>query len=490
MKDKHPIDELFARGLRDAGAEPPPQVWEGIVRERDWAHLVLLRLRRRWGWLALVLLLGGIGAYGGLATRKPAPPDMTASISPSIGHDTAPMQQAPSPVALQTALRESATNRTAPVEAEESPARHGRSNLRNNAPASTGTSAAPPATATTQDSLGESRQPRTGTASATGTSIHRTRPGQGPDAPASMRLAENPSTPASIPGSTAMLPAPQAILNANPLAAETFPARMSLLYPATALAELPGLRSGTLPPPGQPRHSWWLAATAGIYGETRSWRGANADLNRALQQAETPHHSTFLGVMAGREGPTGWGYSAGVEYGTIRYNYGHLDQYRSLSDSIIQQVVTFNSQVIYSFSDTLTTESQVSRRMVAVNRYVLVRVPVELGWHRAWRRWQFGARAGVALEFSTQRAGLTLMDAAGGTRSVDFTAGERRSALVACGTLGADAGFAFTDRLALWATPGYTLGLLSLWPTDGTPYAVPTRLGVRFRLAYTIRPSR
>ena len=34
MNGRHPIDDLFARGLRDAEATPPPAVWEGIVRER------------------------------------------------------------------------------------------------------------------------------------------------------------------------------------------------------------------------------------------------------------------------------------------------------------------------------------------------------------------------------------------------------------------------------------------------------------------------
>ncbi|MFZ1658758.1 MAG: hypothetical protein WAT61_08070, partial [Flavobacteriales bacterium] len=65
MNERQPIDDLFARALRDAEATPPPRVWEGVARERGWAHVTLVRLQRRWGLLALLLLLGGASAYWG-----------------------------------------------------------------------------------------------------------------------------------------------------------------------------------------------------------------------------------------------------------------------------------------------------------------------------------------------------------------------------------------------------------------------------------------
>ena len=68
MREQHPLDDLFARTLRDAEAAPSDAVWEGIVQERGWAHLTLLRLRRRWVWLALLLLLGGTAGYVGITS--------------------------------------------------------------------------------------------------------------------------------------------------------------------------------------------------------------------------------------------------------------------------------------------------------------------------------------------------------------------------------------------------------------------------------------
>lgn len=82
------------------------------------------------------------------------------------------------------------------------------------------------------------------------------------------------------------------------------------------------------------------------------------------------------------------------------------------------------------------------------------------------------------------------MNEQGGTRSVDVSTTEKRTAILLSGGLAADVGYAINERLGIWASPGYASGLLSLSPTDGTPYAVPERMGIRFRLAYTLRPSR
>ena len=68
MREQHPLDDLFARALRDAEATPSDAVWDGIVQERGWAHLTLLQLRRRWGWLALILLFGGTAGYLGFTS--------------------------------------------------------------------------------------------------------------------------------------------------------------------------------------------------------------------------------------------------------------------------------------------------------------------------------------------------------------------------------------------------------------------------------------
>src|SRR5690606_9443809 len=119
---QHPIDELFARGLRNAEETPPPQVWEGIAQERSWAHLTLLHLRRKWGWLALLLLVGGTATYVGsrpsgaeMAGETPGPaagPWVTASlVTPE------PPAEGPAPVHFTT----EAGYRPAPASARPAP---------------------------------------------------------------------------------------------------------------------------------------------------------------------------------------------------------------------------------------------------------------------------------------------------------------------------------------------------------------------------------
>ena len=186
----------------------------------------------------------------------------------------------------------------------------------------------------------------------------------------------------------------------------------------------------------------------------------------------------------------GWGLATGLEYSAARYDFQHLDQFSSMRDSLITHVITFNSQVVDSYVDTLTTFTEVRRTVAAVNHYTSIRVPLEGSWHKAWRRWHFGVRGGMAMEFNTMRSGVTLMNKQGGTRSVDVSSTEKRTAvLLSCG-LAADVGYAINERMAIWASPGYATGLFSLSPNDGTPYAMPERMGLRFRLAYTLRPSR
>lgn len=63
MNGRHPIDDLFARTLRDAEATPPPAVWEGIVRERGKGRHTVAKRRSRWGLAGLLLLLLGGAGY-------------------------------------------------------------------------------------------------------------------------------------------------------------------------------------------------------------------------------------------------------------------------------------------------------------------------------------------------------------------------------------------------------------------------------------------
>ena len=249
--------------------------------------------------------------------------------------------------------------------------------------------------------------------------------------------------------------------------------------------------ANTTPTFAKPRRGWWLGALASRSEEHRTWHGKEALLVRSLQSTELVHHTVGYGLMVGMELKGGWGFTAGAEYSNVRYDFKHLDRFTLRNDSLIPYLITFNAQVLESYSDTVTTYTEERRDVATVNRYSALRIPVEAGWSKGWHRWRFGARAGVALEFNTMRAGATLVNTDGGMQSIDVGAAPvRRSTTLLTGSLAADISYGLSDRLFIRASPTWATGLCTLAPDPDGPYAMPRRAGIRFLLAYTLRPDR
>ena len=502
MKEQHPIDELFARGLRDAEAAPSAAVWEGIVQKRGWAHLTLVQLRRRWGWLALMLFLGGSATYIALqssgaelaATQQAVqiiqPILMAQDVSPTTSNTVVSASFSEEDVESTRAYHATTNNEQRP-----SAPGHGQQ-----ADGVTEVQAASIATGSAhlyESHASSMKAPKFTTADvlthARSVSVAHGGPAEQEDT----EKGTSTSTDSQLATEEATLVVTPALVSARELrysASEIEPIRPGMLQVRSSILEhellAADLRYGNRPEFRGPRRAWWVAATAGQFRETRTWHGGDADLVKALQGTETPHHTFNFGALAGMNFKGGWGMATGLEYSAARYDFRHLDQFSSMQDSLVTYVITFNSQVVDSYVDTLTTFTEVCKTVAAVNHYTSLRVPLEGSWHKAWRRWHFGVRGGLGLEFNTMRSGVTLMSEQGGTRSVDVSSTEKRTAVLLSGGLAADVGYAINERLAVWASPGYATGLFSLSPTDGTPYAVPERMGIRFRLAYTLRPSR
>lgn len=479
MKDEHPIDDLFARALREAEAAPPPRVWEGVVRERDRTHLLLLHLRRRWGWLFLALLTtGGVyvlytdatgtakvvqspavsaqAAGGAAATSSDAPGTAAVGTGPAVSAPAIRVGTEGSP----TTETMHATHGETPVERPSmaSVREGGKAGLRPKALGITSRATPEVSTtpATTSSPIHKQAMDHTGVAQASFPDVRE----------------------ASVPGGPSPFGFPWAV------------ERLSLRPSALANTPMVPAPYGA-PPPVAPvrRPAWWVAAGIGPFRESRQWHGDDTGLVRSLQGTETPHYTTAAGLYTGWEWRGGWGISTGVEYSGARYDFRHLDRFQDRRDSVITHVVTFNSSVVGSFTDTVAVLTEVRRPIAAMNRYASVYIPVEGSWHRGWFRWHYGVRAGIALDHHTMRSGITLVNAPGGARSVDVGETDARTDLQLGFSVGLDLGYAFTERLALWASPQYGSGLFSLLPTDGSPHTITTRTGIRFRLAYTLRPK-
>ena len=504
MREQHPLDDLFARALRDAEATPSDAVWEGISRERNWAHITLLHLRRRWGWVALVLLLAGAAAYQGVS-QAPSGENRTERLL-AIG-DRLPQELTGAgpafkprvPEATEAGLQFPVASRP---EQSRSTARPGTAILTSQAQGQHEDGKSIRFKEETQvaeeDAQVGYEQDLTRNAAASGTlKLNDNGAARNEKPEASVSWSPDPGRAGTGSGllalgaSNTVTPdvgfheALSPSLSSMTLdGVYRLPVRWSTVSPAPAGATPRNLSGPSYP---GPHVAWWLAATVGGYHEARTWHGPDEQLNQALQRTETPHDVTGIGALVGMERRGGWNLACGVEFISARYDFQHLDQFRSRQDSLVPFVITFNSQVVGSYTDTISTFTEVSNAVAIENHYSVVRIPVEGGWHRAWRRWHFGARAGLAVEFNTLRSGVTLVHENGGTRSVEISDAQKQTSLLLSGSLAADVGYAFSERWGLWASPTLSTCLFPLSPKGDTPYASTERFGVRLRLAYTLR---
>lgn len=480
MKEQHPIDELFARVLRNAEAEPPARVWQGIAHGRKRAGWL-----RRWGWLPLLLLCTtGIG-YGLMDQRTSTSAESAPALS--LASPNAPLGEATSQTIMQEEA-EPANNlaRSAPAAVE-----HQGEHTAN---AALGQQSGPAMPASGQAALEQRATTAVPPHGASGTTEAN---------PA--RTATDMAVAIEAEGSAQHAHVGDASLAAGITGSGLAVARSSNVAETTRGLGRAYRLSTQLPPVGSepvaadllhagplsfaaPHRSWWIAATAGQFRENRTWKGGDDELRTALQGTELPHATTAFGMVIGVHGRGGWSLATGIEHHAGRYNFKHADRFRTRRDSIVTYVVTFNSLILATSTDTISTFSEEQRSVAAVNRYSTLRIPVEIAWHAPYRRFRLGVRAGLALELSTLRSGATLMHNGQGLQSVEVDPVDKQRMSVLAGGLGADFGYVLTEHWSLWASPVYEAALLSLSPAGHLPYALPERMGLRFRLAYTIRP--
>lgn len=485
MKEQHPVDDLFARNLRDAEVPPPPEVWQGIAQARygrrgGWF--------RHWPWLVLLVVSGGLATYqlavedtpAGRLALHPAPdepvaqPNLDEQLVQRSGNFVPPPDGKATPL-NDKADEDGGTNRSSGLLAPITPGPEKvlANNLHQHRPGRIARDTA----------LG------TGSAGTKGTP-HLVHSAEGPvDAPgqatAPVRFVFSP--PPNLPSAGSRLsfehtPGPVGFVNDRPV-------WMKNRWPVQPEPGQPGVQIGPSMAFADRPHAWWLAATVGLYGEHRTWKGDDEALVQALQGTEVLHPASSLGLLLGREGRGGWNMAIGLEYLASRFHFNHMDRFTSRQDSLVSFVITFNNQVLASYWDTLSTYSQVQQPVSAVNRVSSLRVPLELGWHSAYRRFLWGARAGLAVERNSIRSGATLANTVHGIRSEYPADLEERVTWLVDGSMALDLGYALSERWGLWASPTLSTGLLSLSQHEDRPFAMPGRAGLRLRLAYTLNST-
>lgn len=511
MNGRHPIDDLFARGLRDAEATPPASVWEGIAHRRGRGYVTWLRLRQRWrmGVLAL-LLLGGAAAYW---TSDPSEPSRTATVPPGPGQGTlaeAPAAHPQTPASEHLAEQVPSSSDQTASEAFPSattPASMGATAELETVPsdASTPTARSSASSAPVPASPTASRNgaPRTRSSGRNDRSLMTAAPTTSPAPQASLRAAATPpvtssSKPASVPAALGPTAGTPSVTDAGAArrseATDLFASR---LFPAPAKLDRPAGEAVPDSRIGQPyvlpKADWWIGVQAGYYQETRAWHGTDRQLADGLNSTETTHRPWGVALMGGRAFRSGWGISTGAEYISAQYAFQHEDRIITRDQNINSILVTLDTQVVDLFVDTVVTITEQQRTVEAINRYAIVRVPLEASFHQGCGRWSYGLRAGAAVELLRMRSGFTLSDAGsenGATYSVPVSQGSSRtrSATLLSLSAGVELGYALTDRIGLWLAPTYVRGWMPLGEHD--LYALPERTGIRLRVSYTLPSPR
>lgn len=492
MNERHPVDDLFARTLRDAEAEPPVAVWDGIMQKRGSRRRVLLLLRRRWGALALIFISCGLVTYGVLSFHAEADKAVNNEQASTVG-GLFVQRFAQGKPAIETA--------TALVSLGNSPATSLETAEQGNGPVSLDASTSlvkPPS------SVSPRNPPLPRTMEAQAISEKTTGATMGSTSMAYQRSVQAASTQQI--GSVA-IPSEERASDPTPVDAgiaigntdmnptiDVADRSIERLRIRAALADRPigdatpvGLSAQPLP---HDRIRWWIGLDAGSFAETRKWHGGDLVIAQALNGTQRAHPVWGTGLSAGLVNGKGWGLSFGVMYCASHSEFRHVDHVLAPMDSLVPYVVTFNDQVIDTYTETVTVLAPAQEQVAVENRYSTFRIPIEVSWQQGMGRWKYKAVIGAAVEFNTMLSGATLERCADGNvlSTVDVqTTSMRRTTALMTGSVALEVGYALTEDWQLWAGPSYATGLFPLSPKGNYPYAMPQRPGVQARLCYMLR---
>jgi hypothetical protein len=520
MNAKHPIDELFARGLSDAEATPPPAVWEGIVRQRGWGHRTLLQLQRRWGLLAGLLLLVGGSVAGWHYSTSPTPAQIAATHTSAS--TTQPVTSAAEVAATTTTSQELEANTAATSQHDEvaAPTTHTATQEQNDLVQADHPKPNTPSPSSIQATAPESiAEARTPSSSPSKTIAH---PIDGPSPNrnvvvtlgavdetehASSNTASTTAAAASLNPSSEGTPgnrtAGQPVLatsevyvperttpttGLNSGAPMWLPARTINVGPMLITAA--ALQSGTLVPYKKPKASWNVGITGGFYSEERTWKGKDLELVNALNGTETPHYPYSVGLALGRDWHSGFNMVLGLEYAVARFDLTRTERTQEWTQQNTPGFIVLLDTMIVAYSDDTTylTLTEHVRETSTRNTVTSFRIPLEVGYGIDWRRWTFGMRVGPVAEFIRSRSGLTLDLHNSDNTTYAVQVDKERANTIISASLSPYIGFRLSERMQIAAEGVYMRGLGELGGSDA--YVLPDRIGARLHLSYTLPHKR
>lgn len=466
MRERHPIDDIFRRGLAAAEVDPPAAVWEGVMHQRAGRRRLVV-VWRRFRWIGLLALLVGGPILWWASSDAPSPPPADAQASTvqplGTGPGTAPRDASKGPaqaahtsVGLEPVFADRPASTTAPDRREDR--------------------------ATTSEGL--AHRPSAPPAADTPTMLPGAR-AKDATSPEDRRTTVERSGAAAV-GMTGGSAAGALIMagRMDEGDAQWLPGRRSACshgLPAAAPATR-GLSAGYV----LPHAEWWLAMMAARFDRTRRWQGTDAELVDARTALEGHAGEWHLGLWAGRRWRSGTWFGAGIEHTGGRGAYERSDRSQQVNALVNTSIAVFENTVLATQSDTMFVVQDRTETTAITGRSSTWRVPLMLGWERGVRRWVFGAHVGLALEWQRMRDGYLFREemSEGGMvvqRTERVRDADRSFGLVSA-QLALDGGFQLTEHWRITAGPVYQAGLGAVLGR-GAVQALPTRLGGHVRLS-------
>lgn len=523
MSGKHPIDELFAQALRDAEAQPPPAVWEGILRERGQRKGTSARYRRWWVYAAaLLLLLGGAGYWALKVNEEPhaAGHEQRATSAPVT--DAAP--QAPG---QPTTPRADA----GPSQAIVPPAAPEQGDLTNAADRQnpeTSADVAPNDRGRTRSPVGDERTEKSGHRGATaiGGSITANKTGNKGSAQKQEREgqahSEEGDGPASLPVHDRKGSDTDVVMNiehtlavherqggvlqeAEAPHAIQVPALSTLpspaITPSEARAPGPLLHGDTVPTYVLSKGHVWIGIQAEVSALEGAWKGTGPE-TAELNKSETWRGGQGFSLAAGYAWWSGWSVGLGIGVTRQRSRFLHQEVEGGASETVYDTTWTSYpagpvTNYTWDIIETTRTEPGVAHDYSATNTYTQLRIGPEVGYRFMERkRLSVHGRFTPLVLLDVGRKGTTLGSVpqqAGNDTSTtlinvvpltDASMDDRFPVRLAI-SAGIDLRYQVCDRWSLSASPTCTWWLPHA-PGSG-PSLSMTELGAVFRLRYDLR---
>lgn len=533
MNGKHPIDDLFARTLRDAEATPPPAVWEGIVRERGKGRRAVAKRRSRWGLAALLLLLLGGAGYWTL-TRDGGNENAALSLSEDGQVTAAGNARVGSPVVEERKTSETSEEQLGQAGRSSS---SGEQNEAQATPVSTGSEAAASwsntaggTKGTTEQSIDEDPKTQAEPHAAARVTPSKTRKtnklkqeleSSESDAADSRSVVEPAVSASGIvsigiekPGSAETNgavannePAPSRHASSEQRARVSQDVHLALLTglvtrflsnPATAPG--PILQGDSTPAYVLKKGNWWVAVQGEWSTLNGDWKGTGSAVTE-LNKSETWRGGQGLGLVVGREWLSGWSLGLGIGANKQRSRFLRREVVPGHSELVIDTTWTGTpmgqvTNYTWDIVETTVVEPGVERDYSATNSYTRLRIAPEVGYQLLQKkRFSLGARLAPVMMIDIGRKGNTLIQtasadssetgAATGALALTNTSLDSRFPMTFAVSAGLELRYRFCERWSLGVLPTFTYWLPR---TEGrVPSLSMNELGGALRLRYDLR---